>query len=248
MLICFFLVFEAGAAVGSMIRCAVTRSLRNETFLSGRSRCLSCGTKLKPPDLVPVFSWIALRGRCRYCGAAAGTGMVLTEAVSGAAALAALLCCGGTARLLFCWYAGTVLLLLSLTDLFTMRIPDMCHVLLAGGWAVLSLAEGRTASFFVRRLAAALLLAAVLLFLSRAAEKACGRAVIGGGDIRLLAVFMLWFGGRIFLLECMLGSAGGILTCLLMRRRVIPFGPALSAAAYFLLLLGSNPAFMVFWA
>jgi len=60
------LYFCFGLILGSFINVVVMRS--GARSLSGRSGCMSCGTKIKWFDLIPVFSWFALRGRCRACG------------------------------------------------------------------------------------------------------------------------------------------------------------------------------------
>ena len=54
-----------GAAMGSVLACAADR----HGLPTGRSRCDSCGHVLAPRDLVPLFSFLLSRGKCRYCGA-----------------------------------------------------------------------------------------------------------------------------------------------------------------------------------
>ena len=58
--------FCLGLIVGSFINVLVLRS--GARALSGRSACMSCGAKIRWLDLIPVFSWLHLRGRCRACG------------------------------------------------------------------------------------------------------------------------------------------------------------------------------------
>ena len=57
-----------GAAGGSFVNCLSWRLVRGQKVSKGRSCCPSCGHVLGVLDLVPVVSWFALRGRCRYCG------------------------------------------------------------------------------------------------------------------------------------------------------------------------------------
>ena len=61
----FYLVLSA--VLGSFMNMLVWRLPRNES-LGGRSLCFSCGHVLSVLDLIPIVSWLALRGRCRYCG------------------------------------------------------------------------------------------------------------------------------------------------------------------------------------
>jgi leader peptidase (prepilin peptidase)/N-methyltransferase len=59
-------VFTLGAALGSFANVFVIRLQRKETLM-GRSHCMHCRKTLQPQDLIPIFSWFLLRGRCRYC-------------------------------------------------------------------------------------------------------------------------------------------------------------------------------------
>lgn len=61
--------FLLGAALFSFMNVVAWRLPRNMDPLKGRSICPRCGRTLDAPDLVPVFSWLVLRGRCRHCGA-----------------------------------------------------------------------------------------------------------------------------------------------------------------------------------
>lgn len=56
-----------GLAFGSFINAFVWRYHENKDWIRGRSECVSCGHRLSVIDLVPIFSWIALKGKCRYC-------------------------------------------------------------------------------------------------------------------------------------------------------------------------------------
>ncbi len=58
-----------GAALGSFLALAIDRLSRRESLVRPPSRCTVCNTRIKPWDNVPIFSWLALRGRCRYCKA-----------------------------------------------------------------------------------------------------------------------------------------------------------------------------------
>lgn len=63
------LFFIFGLIVGSFLNAVIFRLHANESFLSGRSKCMHCGHKLAAPDLIPLLSFLLLKGRCRYCQA-----------------------------------------------------------------------------------------------------------------------------------------------------------------------------------
>ncbi len=61
------LIFILGLIIGSFLNAVIFRLKEDESFIGGRSRCMHCSHALSWLDLVPVFSFIFLRGRCRYC-------------------------------------------------------------------------------------------------------------------------------------------------------------------------------------
>ncbi len=63
----YIIVLCVGFLVGSFLNVVADRMLRDENFIKGRSRCDFCLTELVATDLVPVLSFVYLRGRCRYC-------------------------------------------------------------------------------------------------------------------------------------------------------------------------------------
>ena len=77
-----------GAIFGSFLNVVAYRLPRGESLSQPRSRCPRCETPIKPYDNVPVLSWLALRGRCRACGAPISARYPLVEA--GTALLCAL--------------------------------------------------------------------------------------------------------------------------------------------------------------
>jgi prepilin signal peptidase PulO-like enzyme (type II secretory pathway) len=60
-------VFILGLFIGSFLNVVILRLHREESFIKGTSKCLFCRHRLYPKDLVPLFSWLWLKGRCRYC-------------------------------------------------------------------------------------------------------------------------------------------------------------------------------------
>lgn len=66
-IICGIWVFLAGCALGSFYNVLIDRLPNDQDVLKERSKCTFCGTVLQWKDLIPIFSYIFLRGRCRYC-------------------------------------------------------------------------------------------------------------------------------------------------------------------------------------
>lgn len=75
--------FAIGACVGSFLNVIVWRLPRGESIVSPPSHCPKCNKKLAWYDNIPVFGWIALRGKCRYCGLPISIRYPIIEAITG---------------------------------------------------------------------------------------------------------------------------------------------------------------------
>ena len=233
-----------GAALGSFLNCAAWRIVHGESFLSGRSRCPQCGHVLGAADLVPVASWLALRGRCRYCAAPVPARYVLTE---GAFALLTLACllrfdltplCARNLLLLCCLFC------LTLTDWEAYLIPDGCLLTAALVWAAFAPILGTAWGQALRAVAAGLCFGGGLLALSLVMDKVLGRESLGGGDVKLFAVMGLYLGFVASLLALPLACLLGLACAALLRRgrgEAVPFGPAIAAAFALTLFFGEGP-------
>lgn len=232
-----------GAALGSFLHCAAWRIARRESFLSGRSRCPQCGHTLGAPDLVPVFSWFFLRGRCRHCGARVPARYPISELLFALLTLACLLCfdltllCARNLVFLGCLFC------LALTDLDACIIPDGCLLLAAGAWAATAPFLGMGWAGAARQLLAALVFGGGMLGLSLLMDRILKKETLGGGDVKLFAVMGLYLGliGSLFalLFSCVLG----LLFARLLRRgagQPFPFGPAIAVSAAAMLLFGGG--------
>lgn len=75
--------FFYGASLGSFTQVLVTR-LHVASVMNGRSKCLSCGESLKWFDLIPIVSYLVLRGKCRTCKNSFGIEHLVIEILFGA--------------------------------------------------------------------------------------------------------------------------------------------------------------------
>ncbi len=80
-------IFIIGTAVGSFVNVVALRMNTGLSFIKGDSRCLACNTKIQNSDLVPIFSYINLSGRCAACKSRLPLGYFLVEIFSGLALL-----------------------------------------------------------------------------------------------------------------------------------------------------------------
>ncbi len=124
-MIAMFLYALVGAAVGSFLNVVIDRVPEGQSVLQPESRCPACNRRLKPRELIPVVSYIALRGRCRNCGVAIPIRVVLVEALT--ALLFAFLWqhYGPGVRVLLATLWSSVLFVLLVIDLEQRIVPNV---------------------------------------------------------------------------------------------------------------------------
>ena len=88
-----------------------------------RSRCVSCGRQLRWYDMVPLFSYLFLRGKCRYCKTEVSLRYPLVEAANGVLYVMVVLIHGVNIDSLLCCLLASALLVLSVIDFWTYEIP-----------------------------------------------------------------------------------------------------------------------------
>lgn len=225
-----------GLILGSFIATLVLRWPDGRSVL-GRSQCDSCKQVLGPLDLVPLVSALALRGRCRRCGAPIDAFHMQVELASGLIGAIALVILPGTAGWLWA-LLGWLLLPLALLDARHMWLPDRLNAVLAVGG--LLLAGPLLATTLLDRWIGALAGGALLALVALAYRQGRGRDGMGGGDPKLVAAIGAWLGWQALPLMLLLASAGGMVWALAtqgkgdrpLSMRSIPFGTFLAIAAW----------------
>lgn len=76
-------IFIFGICIGSFLNVVIIRLPRDESLIKRSSHCMTCGTKIRPIDLIPVFSWIFLRGKCHNCGEKISPRYPIVESLNG---------------------------------------------------------------------------------------------------------------------------------------------------------------------
>lgn len=224
-----------GLVMGSFCNAWAWRIVHGESIARGRSHCALCGHTLAPRDLIPLVSWLLLRGKCRYCGAPISPRYPAVELISGLYYFSILLRFGLSADALRLLILGSLLLTASLVDLDTMELPD--GLLLAAALSALLRLPGGWKSALLGAAAVSL----PLLLLVLLADRLLGRETMGGGDIKLVAVLGLHFGPLQTLFLLILACVLGLLLGAALKKAKdapFPFGPALALAGWLTALWG----------
>lgn len=231
-----FLVFVLGACLGSFLTCLAGRAAQGEKHpWKGRSRCDSCGRTLDVLDLIPIASWLFLRGRCRTCGAKIPPRCVITEVLCAAVFWSVVWRMGLTWQALEALILACCLVYLSLMDLDTMELPGIPMVVGAVSWLIFLFAYPDPLHRLLWGLVGAAAIGGGVLAVSLIADKVMGRETMGGGDIKLLALLGLYLGPGGGLLLLILACFAGLLFAVLSRAgrgKEFPFGPSIALAAW----------------
>lgn len=210
-----------GACLGSFVNCLAWRQANGESVLAGRSHCTSCGHVLGVLDLIPVVSWLALRGRCRHCGQRVSPRYVIVEVLMTVLFAAVVVRYGVSVQTAAYLVLVCILMAVALVDLDTFTIPNGfvlagCVLWLVTIWFV---PAPRVDAFSVGSLFAgwvhpggavaldgivgAVGVAGGVLLLSLVFDMVTKRSSLGGGDVKLL-----------FMVGLFLGLAGSMLNLL----------------------------------
>lgn len=226
-----------GAIVGSFLAALVMRWTEGRSIVRGRSQCDHCHAPVRARDLVPVFSFVALRGRCRDCGAAIDPrhpAIELAAAAVGAVSLLVAPGVEGVAGAVFGW----LLIALAALDLAAFWLPDR----LTGALAVAGLAGGLVGLDppIGDRVIGGVAGFAILWAIGRVYRRVRHREGLGGGDPKLFGAIGLWLGWRmlpaVLMVACLVGLGVVLIQHVrgraMARDAAMPLGTLLAIAAY----------------
>lgn len=231
----------AGLVMGSALNCLAWRMAHGEKWSGGRSHCPSCGHVLTIRDLIPVFSWLSQKGKCRYCKAKVSVRYPLSELGLAVIYVSLLLAFDLSLETLQYLLLASCLFCLSLVDLEIQEIPDRFLILPAVTRLLYQFFLGGGLSAVWNSLWHGLLVGGILLAFVLLMDKVLGKESMGGGDIKLLAMLALYFPLPGVLLLVFTAALVGIVLALAVGAKkgiAFPFGPAISLAAWLVLLFG----------
>ena len=219
--------FLIGMCVASFMNVVIERVPRNESFVKGRSHCDHCGETLKWYDLIPIVSYIFLRGKCRYCHTSIPIRGFLIEIFGGLIGMFCFYRFGFEYETILMFVIAMILLAITMIDFDTMIIPDGLNIAMFIVSIVLmyvrhmSLLESIMGMFCI---SVPMILLNVLI-----AES------FGGGDIKLMFLFGIVIGYPLCICDIFLATfiafPVAVYTLFSRKDNLIPFGPFLAMAA-----------------
>lgn len=238
----YIIIFLYGIVIGSFLNVLIYRLPKKENIVTTRSHCMNCGYQLTWYDLVPIFSYLVLGGRCRKCKTRISVQYPIIEALNGCLYLIVFYKFGMSVDSLLYCLLFSALLTLSVIDFRTYEIPIGINVFILLLGLVRVITDWTNwADYLIGFLAVSVFLYLIYIITH-------GRG-IGGGDVKLMAVCGLVLGWELILLGFFLGCIIGSI-CHLIRMKishadhVLAMGPYLSVGVMIVTLWGNQ---MINW-
>lgn len=237
-------IFLLGLCIGSFLNCIIYR-LEQKKSLSGRSFCPSCNHTLSWKDLFPVFSYLFLGGKCRYCKKKISFQYPLVEIFTGVVFLSIFLSQFQPDKMLdaiFMFYIISVLIIIFIYDLKHYLIPDKVlfpAIAVAGLYRILGFGELSFLSYLFGAIMASGFFF-LIFFITR------GKGM-GFGDVKLAILMGLLLGAENVLVAIFLASFIGTivgLTLMMLGKKglksEIPFAPFLITGTFLAIIFGTQ--------
>jgi leader peptidase (prepilin peptidase)/N-methyltransferase len=235
-----------GLLIGSFLTVVVDRVPRGASIMAPPSACGACDHRLTALDLVPIVSWLALRGRCRHCGARIGPEPLIIEIANTALFVAFGLKFGADIVLLAYWCLAAALVALVWIDLHEFRLPReityTAFVISAAVIVIDGVVDDSNDATLDAFIGAGIALAIMLVIYL------ASRGGMGDGDVRLAPLLGLHLGylklaivpvGLFF--GFLIGAVVGVAMMAVSkagRKTALPFGPFLAAGTVLAIFIG----------
>ena len=237
----FLLVGIIGLVIGSFLNVCIYRVPLEESISYPPSHCASCNHRLYPKDLVPLFSYMFLRGRCRYCGERISLRYPLIESLNAVLFLVIYAQYGLTLDMIKYCFLTSLLIVIAVIDYNTKDVYNSTIILgivvgivfittdvIINDVSPVSNVLGFTIGFMA---------IGIIVFLTRG---------MGQGDIGIAAVCGLFLGNKLILVNLFIaivigGMIGVIILAFKMKNKKdsMAFGPCLASGAVISILFGN---------
>ncbi|MCD8027577.1 MAG: prepilin peptidase [Erysipelotrichaceae bacterium] len=230
----YFMIIIIGMCLASFVNVVVYRFPKEEGFILGHSYCPKCHHELSFFDMIPVVSFVVLKGHCRYCHGSIGIRDTIIEILGGFIAFICYKVFDLSIMFVIAYILSLVFITISLIDIDTMIVDDRFQLILA---VIAIISTFFIDISFIDRVVGCVAL--VLPFYLLNMYKEC----IGGADLKLMAImgWMLGFcnaliGLYISIITASLYSLGMLLQQKVTTKNLIPFIPFLCIGFFVSLL------------
>lgn len=241
-------IFIIGTVFGSFFNVCIFRIPNKESISNPQSYCYKCNNRLTYLDLIPILSWILLKGKCRYCGQKISLRYPLIELLTGILFIIIYNVHGLNFITINYLVLTSLLIIITFIDIDYYIIPDSMIIL---GSIFELLFNLTNKGISIRNsIIGGVVCSGVMLILITLIELVVKKEVMGGGDIKLFFMIGLFLGLKLGLLTILLsiyvGAFYGIVTIIYSKIKkqeynsIIPYGPFISVGAIISVLCGTN--------
>ncbi|GKX64836.1 prepilin peptidase [Inconstantimicrobium mannanitabidum] len=238
----FFLIFVIGIVIGSFLNVCIYRIPNEESIAYPPSHCGNCNSQLKPLDLIPIFSYIFLRGRCRYCKLKISIQYPIIELLNGVVYVLLYLKLGLTIEFVKLCVLVSLLIVIGIIDYKTKFVYRNTVIFgMVMGVIFISISSIMYKQNFYNYLLGAIIgfgVIFLIVILTRG---------MGEGDIEIALICGLFLGVQNIIvtlfLAFVIGGIVGIIILLLKlkgKKEEIAFGPYLAIGALIAMLFGNK--------
>ena len=234
----YILIFTFGIVIGSFLNVCIYRIPMHETVVTERSHCMRCGYQLSWYDMIPVFSWLFLGGKCRKCKEPISPQYPIVEATNGVLYLLIFAVCGFELESIIYCLMASALLVLSVIDWRTYEIPIGINIfILVLGILHIVIDYQNWLDYVIGFFSISIVLL-ILFYVS-------GGRAIGGGDVKLMAAAGVVIGWKLIILAFFIGCIVGSIIHLTRMKlsgadKVLAMGPYLAVGIMIATLWGEK--------
>ncbi len=217
-------VFIFGSMIGSFLNVVIYRVPKGESIAFPASKCQSCQTPLKAYHNIPMFSWIALHGKCSFCKDSISAQYPIIEFIVGLLFLVLYIKLGMVWYMPFVAFSFTALLALAMIDFKYMAVPDSINFV-ALGLAVIQ-------PEFLDALTYAVLGGGGLMLIGMLSSLLARKEAMGGADMIVAGTMGALLGFPNFFVAIFLSALLAMIPSLVSKGKPVPFVPFLGLATF----------------
>lgn len=234
-----------GLLVGSFLNVCIYRIPKKENLVYISSHCMSCNTKLHWYELIPLFSWLALRGKCRTCKAKISAQYPIIEFCNSILWFAIIMINGWSLTSVIYCLLGSCLIVISVIDFRTYEIPVGLNIFIACLALILTIYDGfQSVNLIWNHVIGVFAVSLPMFILTEVVYRLTEREVFGLGDVKLLAAAGGLLGWKSIILAFIIGCiVGSVVHTIRMKvsheDHVLAMGPYLAIGIFICALWGN---------
>ena len=247
----YAIIFILGTVIGSFLNVCIYRIPEGLSIVKPRSRCGTCGQTLTAVDMVPILSWVFLKGKCRTCGAKIAARYPMVEALEGLLFVAVFLKFGVTLMTPLMWLFVAFLTVVFFIDVDHRIIPNKLVIfgliigILPALFQWFSIYPLYYSQSFLEPFIGMVVPTALMFIIMLLSLVLFRTSAMGMGDVKVYLPIGIFLGWQLALMSIwfafFLGGLFGLYWIFILRKSktdMIPFAPFIVAGSLVSLLFG----------